>query len=186
MNIFEQIRAEEENRPIAKRQPVDDWLNKRLKSMETGAVNPTSVPKKVKIDSSGLNWKQRKEQKKNVKERGEVTRGVLRGIDQLQGMGYGLAAIPFAVTHEFTGIGKAPLKYLAEGMKRNESEAKINPSTAKKFSQIYSDMSKQGVVDTVKDLGKWTESTLGELAPGAVETVLSSTIKGIWNHLCIV
>lgn len=127
--------------------------------------------KKPVIDSSGLNFKERRIQKENLKERSVPVRALLRGVDQAQGMGYG--AIGLAAS----AVGADKVRdWGFKGYKKNVKEAKMNPDTSKEFTSIVSDFRKRGVMGTAYDVAEMATATLGEMAPAAAETMISAAI----------
>jgi len=182
MSLFADIKAYEDKRSEALTPKVTgdtglDTFKSKLADIaksSTTDIKPTRVkPTGVigpEIDSSGLSYKQRKTQKRNLKEP-EFVRAVARGVQQAQGMGFGA----FGLAAKAVGAEKTATKAF-KGYQRNIQEAKLYPSKAKEFTSIVSDFKKRGVAGSISDLHTFAMSTLGEMAPAAAETALSTLI----------
>lgn len=101
----------------------------------------------------------------NLKSRGEFTRGVLRGTDQLQGSLYGMAGLMGSLA------GLEGLKdWGFEGYKRNMDEAALNPASVE-FDDLS--LTEPGKIAT------WAAGTMGELAPSMAEAVVTGAAGAV-------
>lgn len=102
-------------------------------------------------------------QEKAVEEMGEFRKGVNRGIQQTQALGYGglglladVAELPSAAQWGY------------EGYQRNMEEAQAFPAATPTFSSI----------DGVGDFLNWTAGTAGELVPTVLTSLLGGGVGG--------
>lgn len=93
----------------------------------------------------------------NKEERGEFTKGVLRGTDALQGSLYGAAAL----TGDLLGID-AIRDFGIEGYERNIEEQQENAAAVESYKDI----------DSFSSLGKYIAGNAGAILPSAVGSLL--------------
>ncbi len=97
--------------------------------------------------------------------------GVKRGIDQLQAMGYGAAALTGSLAKKagLEDIGQAAQDFGMEGYQRNIEEAKEHPKKYS-FKDVYTgEVGLGGAID-------WAQGTLGELVPSMAEAAVGAAI----------
>jgi len=94
--------------------------------------------------------------RENMEKRGELTRGVLRGIDQMQSSLYGMAGLAGSAM----GIDRLK-NWGIEGYRRNVEEAELNPASVPSFRDITGPVSAY----------KYGAGKVGELLPSVAESV---------------
>ncbi|HOI95559.1 MAG TPA: PLxRFG domain-containing protein [Syntrophobacter fumaroxidans] len=107
--------------------------------------------------------RRRRTAQENMEKRGELTRGVLRGIDEMQASLYGMAGLAGSA------MGIDRLKdWGIEGYRRNVEEAELNPAAVPSFRDI------EGPVSAYK----YGAGKVGELLPSVAESVGMALLGG--------
>ena len=101
----------------------------------------------------------------NAQNRSNFTRGLVRGVDSLQGMGYGLLGLAG------NAIGADKVEdWGYKNMLRNEREAGENTPDVKNF---WSGDENDGAFGSFGNMAKWSAGAMGEALPSLAEGLLS-------------